>query len=167
MSNKVLNKETNKVLNIVTKIITNKFFSGITSGLQNFFLSLFLTAAIIILSTPSAKALSGEICFDNNLMTSNIDSYGVCQKLKPVRTQLKVISIGFASGAIASMCGVVSAPVGIGLGVGSLVTQVLEGSISLACDGGVVTKEEVNQLICEKLMSAGIECQPDSVLNNP
>ncbi len=134
--------------------------------------------AVQTFSTP-AYALSGELCIEtpfsiNGAPATEFDlatnsrfysSGGACQKLKPVQTGLKVVSIGLAAGSIAAVCGVVSTPVGIGLGVGALVTQILEGTISLACDGDSVSREDVDQIICEKFQAAGIECNPRTVLH--
>jgi hypothetical protein len=146
----------------------------------------FLIGVLISFSmlTPSAKALTGELCItspqnlSSNLTTElNTDQFEVenrffaapryCQSLKPVQTGLKVVTIGIGLASIASMCGVVSAPISVGLGIAGVVTGSLDATISLVCDDESVSKEDVANLICQKFAEKGMPCDNNTVIRAP
>lgn len=146
----------------------------------------FLIGVLISFSmlTPSAHALTGELCITSpqNLSSNmtnelNTDEFEAenrffaapryCQSLKPVQTGLKVVTIGIGLASIASMCGVVSAPISVGLGIAGVVTGSLDATISLFCDDETVSKEEVANLICQKFAEKGMPCDNNTVIRAP
>ena len=60
-----------------------------------------------------------------------------------MQTGLKVVTIGIGLASIANMCGVVSAPISVGLGIAGVITGSLDATISLVCDDEAVSKEDV------------------------
>lgn len=123
------------------------------------------------------QALTGEVCFtgqpgssiQKNMATMDFEVTALrCQTLQNIHAGLDVLQIGIRAVTVSALCGGISAPAAVYIGVAGAVTDMLDLSLNLLpCEKeetALQIKSDTRTLICEKLASGGLYCNENTTI---